>query len=752
MKTVDASSAPWRARRGCTSSACCPRRARASCCGARSRRCASGATRRPDDDRRPDRAAADPRARRPVDRPAASHQPRCPICTFLLPSSTASLIGRAPCGGSRRPVALALRRGLARSSRCAGPAFRNSPTPKRRHACSTGRRRKRVKVLEKHAPDARWPAGSDDLNAYIEDASAADRACSINVHPGQGDARRSAGLHPALAGLSFDPRPERDALPRIDEGEAARRHRPRVHARSRSRASRTRASPAAGRARPRQADQRPDHRAGPAVRGTNIRDANVKVRFTVAELKGVPEDVWKDKPRDDAGKVLLGLDYPTYCRCCERAETPARASASGAPRQNEGGEANLKLLGEIAQLRREYAQLFGMKSFADFQLRRRMAENTATRGAFLDDVQAAVQATRGARRRRTARGQGAPSRQPLEATKLERWDVLVLHRARAARALQRRPGRLPPVFPAAEEPRLRHAGRRAACSASATRRVAGHALARGRAGLRRQRRDDRQAAGDALRRPVSARRQVQPRGGLAAAQRGDARPARAAGGARRQPGSQGPDADELETLLHELGHALHNNLSATRYASRAARTCSRISSRRPRRCWRTGSTTRRCSSCSPEVCPTCKPVPDEMIDKARAARDFGKGMQFARQHLYAALRPGAATAPTRPTRWRCGSRWKARRRSATSPGTHVPGRLRAHRGRLCGGYYGYLWSLVVALDLRTAFEDDRLDPVVGARYRRTVLAQGRQLPPRELVKEFLGRETNANAFFDDLAR
>jgi thimet oligopeptidase len=42
--------------------------------------------------------------------------------------------------------------------------------------------------------------------------------------------------------------------------------------------------------------------------------------------------------------------------------------------------------------------------------------------------------------------------------------------------------------------------------------------------------------------------------------------------------------------------------------------------------------------------------------------------------------------------------------------------------------------------------------VVGARYRRTILAQGRQLPPRELVRGFLGRETNSKAFFDDLAR
>jgi Zn-dependent oligopeptidase len=55
-----------------------------------------------------------------------------------------------------------------------------------------------------------------------------------------------------------------------------------------------------------------------------------------------------------------------------------------------GGDANTRLLGEIAQLRREYAQLFGFASYADFTLRRRMAENTANTQRFLDEVKAVL--------------------------------------------------------------------------------------------------------------------------------------------------------------------------------------------------------------------------------------------------------------------------------------------------------------------------------------------------------------------------
>jgi thimet oligopeptidase len=68
------------------------------------------------------------------------------------------------------------------------------------------------------------------------------------------------------------------------------------------------------------------------------------------------------------------------------------------------------------------------------------------------------------------------------------------------------------------------------------------------------------------------------------------------------------------------------------------------------------------------------------------------------------------------------------------------------------GYYGYLWSLVVAMDLRSAFAADKLDAAVGRRYRDSVLAPGSQRPPQDLVRAFLGRDFNADAFFADLQR
>jgi thimet oligopeptidase len=152
-----------------------------------------------------------------------------------------------------------------------------------------------------------------------------------------------------------------------------------------------------------------------------------------------------------------------------------------------------------------------------------------------------------------------------------------------------------------------------------------------------------------------------------------------------------------------------------------------------------------------EVCPDCKPVPDAMVDQAVAAKNFGKGAYFGRQHLYAsydlALHRQAKPAPL--------ALW-AEMEGATPlgyvPGTQFPAGFAHIAGGYGAGYYGYLWSLVVAQDLRTAFKADKLSPEVGQRYRQLVLGQGAQKPAPELVRDFLGRDSNSQAFFEELRK
>jgi thimet oligopeptidase len=66
-------------------------------------------------------------------------------------------------------------------------------------------------------------------------------------------------------------------------------------------------------------------------------------------------------------------------------------------------------------------------------------------------------------------------------------------------------------------------------------------------------------------------------------------------------------------------------------------------------------------------------------------------------------------------------------------------------------YYGYLWSQVFAKDVFDQIKKEGLlNPVVGARYVGAVLSKGGSKDPNDLLKDFLGREPNSDAFFRDL--
>ena len=152
-----------------------------------------------------------------------------------------------------------------------------------------------------------------------------------------------------------------------------------------------------------------------------------------------------------------------------------------------------------------------------------------------------------------------------------------------------------------------------------------------------------------------------------------------------------------------------------------------------------------------QVCPTCKPVPADLLAKGKVAERYGKGVQYARQQLFASfdLALHDADAPEPMALW---ARMEGGTLLGHVPGTMFPAGFSHVAGGYAAGYYGYLWSEVVAADLRTAFGKDFLDAKVGQRYRNTVLAHGGELPPQRLVREFLGRDSNSQAFFEDLKR
>ncbi|MBP6337407.1 MAG: Zn-dependent oligopeptidase [Vitreoscilla sp.] len=486
--------------------------------------------------------------------------------------------------------------------------------------------------------------------------------------------------------------------------------------------------------------------------GKNVRDDvdRTWVEFTEAEMAGVPEGVWKQAPRTAQGKVRLKLDYPSYVPVMEQALSGAARERMWRAKNNEGGEANLKVLAEIVQLRNEYAGLFGHKSYADFVLRRRMARSVDKVQRFLGDVKAAVteREKRDLDEFRAAKAMHLS--QPLESTTLNRWDVaFYTERIRRERySVDEEAFRS--YFPPQQS--LQFVMR----------------LAEQMFGIKYTRVQAGAWHAEAQAYEVSDAKTGKPLAGLIVdlypreGKYGHAAVWPLRGGAtlsKRLPQAvlvvnfdrKGLTLSELETLLHEFGHALHTNLSSTRYSINAGTSVKHDFVEAPSQMLEDWVLDPRVLAQFKQVCPECKPVPDDLVTQARKARDFAKGVQTARQHLYASfdltMYSGQKDDPL--TLWQ---RMEGATPLGYVPGTIFPAAFSHVAQNYGAGYYGYLWSLVVAMDLRTAFEADRLDPAAGARYRSVVLSQGSQQAPDVLVRNFLGREFNSKAFYDDLAR
>ena len=120
-----------------------------------------------------------------------------------------------------------------------------------------------------------------------------------------------------------------------------------------------------------------------------------------------------------------------------------------------------------------------------------------------------------------------------------------------------------------------------------------------------------------------------------------------------------------------------------------------------------------------------QPIPHDLVVRMRAAEEFGKGFLARTQMAYAAI--SYWFHQERPSDLTAGLRDLMERYSlvALLPDTHFHTGF-GHLDDYASGYYTYMWSLVIAKDLFSAFDaDDLFAPEVAHRYRDTVLAAGR---------------------------
>ncbi|WP_051218079.1 M3 family metallopeptidase [Nocardioides insulae] len=204
--------------------------------------------------------------------------------------------------------------------------------------------------------------------------------------------------------------------------------------------------------------------------------------------------------------------------------------------------------------------------------------------------------------------------------------------------------------------------------------------------------------------------------------------------------------DHVVTLFHEFGHLLHHVLAGhgewVRFAGVATEWDFVEAPSQMLEEWAWDADVLATFATDAED----RPIPADLVAKMRAADDFGKGFQARQQMFYAAMsyyfhqeRPADLTARMRalqetyaPTPW--------------IEGTHMFANF-GHLGGYSSAYYTYMWSLVIAKDLFSRFDHDRLFAQETAqRYRDTILARGGEADAADLVADFLGRPFSFDAY------
>jgi thimet oligopeptidase len=143
------------------------------------------------------------------------------------------------------------------------------------------------------------------------------------------------------------------------------------------------------------------------------------------------------------------------------------------------------------------------------------------------------------------------------------------------------------------------------------------------------------------------------------------------------------------------------------------------------------------------------PIPTELVKKMRRAHDFGKGSDARQQMFYAALSLGLHQEQG-PEKIDFESYTQNMQEKyglfPFVPGTHFCDSF-GHLNGYGASYYTYMWSLVIAKDLLTAFARRGLmDPETDRRYRDLVLVPGGSKDAGALVRDFLGRDYDFAAY------
>jgi peptidyl-dipeptidase Dcp len=210
--------------------------------------------------------------------------------------------------------------------------------------------------------------------------------------------------------------------------------------------------------------------------------------------------------------------------------------------------------------------------------------------------------------------------------------------------------------------------------------------------------------------------------------------------------------EEVRTLFHEFGHAVHGLLSRCRYRSLSGTATAQDFSELPSQIMENWATEPEVLASYARHWRTGEPLPASWAARIRDTRTFNQGYgtteclaaAFLDLDWHSRTDPEPVDAPAfeRASLARIGLLPQVPVRHRTPYFAHSMG------GEYAAGYYGYLWSAVLDADAFQAFLErgDLFAQDVARSFRANILEKGGSEDPAVLYRRFRGRDPSVGPF------
>lgn len=207
---------------------------------------------------------------------------------------------------------------------------------------------------------------------------------------------------------------------------------------------------------------------------------------------------------------------------------------------------------------------------------------------------------------------------------------------------------------------------------------------------------------------------------------------------------------EVETFLHEFGHALHSIFSKVHYKALSGTNVKRDFVELPSQIMENFAVEPEFLHTFAFHFETGEPLPDELIQRIRESRNLHCGYACVRQLSFCMLDMAYYTLTEPLTDDIMAFEKKAWSRTQllpAIPGTNMSVQF-SHimSGGYAAGYYSYKWAEVLDADAFSLFlEKGIFDQETATRFRKEILSKGGTADPMQLYVNFRGKEPDIKA-------